>query len=220
MVHCLMGNIYDYRITEHLSKKNVICSKHFSEEDLCREGKRIHLGPNAVPKLYWRRNDNILQQGRQRRNHDKKVTYIEQNNEDGTDFDSYDSVNDPNYEDEAQKERLLVQAEKDGSDIDNDELEANDDAPSNPFNSTKQSSEPKKYSETVFSEICGPNINNNKSALPLKLLEKTLGMDTLGLMVYESNLYATQNGKNLDLHLDELRAFIGILIIMGFHRQA
>ncbi|KAG5885265.1 hypothetical protein JTB14_025962 [Gonioctena quinquepunctata] len=42
---------------------------------------------------------------RQRRNHDKKVTYIGQNNEDGTDFDSDDSVNDPNYEDEAPKER-------------------------------------------------------------------------------------------------------------------
>lgn len=155
---------------------------------------------------------------RQRRNHDKKVTYIEQNNEDGTDFDSDDSVNDPNYEDEAQKERLLVQAEIDGSDIDIDEVEANDDAPSNPFNFTKQSSEPKKYSETVFSEICGPNIDNNESASPLKLFEKTFGTDTLELMVYESNLYATQNGKNLDLHLAELRAFIGILIIMGFHR--
>ncbi|KAG5883295.1 hypothetical protein JTB14_004389 [Gonioctena quinquepunctata] len=76
--------------------------------------------------------------------HNTPITYIEQNNEVGTDFDSDDSVNDPNYKDEAQKERLLVQAERDGSDIDNDELEANDDASSNPLNSTKQSSEPKK----------------------------------------------------------------------------
>lgn len=162
---------------------------------------------------------------RQRRNPDKKITYFDKNN-DGIDFDSDDSIRDPNYEDTPQKERLFVQAEIDNdnaieSDIDYDEFLGNDDVPSdvpaNPYDFSKRSSEPKKYLDTTFTETCGP-LDNNETASPMALFEKTFGIATLELMVNESNLYATQNGKNLNLTLEELKAFIGILIIMGFHR--
>ncbi|XP_044745207.1 piggyBac transposable element-derived protein 4-like [Coccinella septempunctata] len=39
-----------------VSEKNVICSQHFSPEDICIEGKRVTLRKNAVPKLYLRKN--------------------------------------------------------------------------------------------------------------------------------------------------------------------
>ncbi|KAG5863449.1 hypothetical protein JTB14_021798 [Gonioctena quinquepunctata] len=53
-------------IAEHLSEKNVICSKHFYPEDIYRGGNRIQLRSNAVPKLYLRKKYNIIQQGSSR----------------------------------------------------------------------------------------------------------------------------------------------------------
>ncbi|KAG5862042.1 hypothetical protein JTB14_033215 [Gonioctena quinquepunctata] len=53
-------------IAEHLSEKNVICSKHFYPEGICRGGNRIQLRSNAVPKLYLRKKYNIIQQGSSR----------------------------------------------------------------------------------------------------------------------------------------------------------
>nr|CAH7730966.1 unnamed protein product [Callosobruchus chinensis] len=35
--------------------------------------------------------------------------------------------------------------------------------------------------------------------------------------IFFSNLYATQLGQDLSLGLDELKAFLGIIIYMGFH---
>jgi hypothetical protein len=37
-------------------------------------------------------------------------------------------------------------------------------------------------------------------------------------IVDQSNLYSNQCGKNLNLSIIEFKAFLGILIIMGFHR--
>ncbi|KAG5863221.1 hypothetical protein JTB14_028160 [Gonioctena quinquepunctata] len=51
-------------IAEHLSEKNVICSKHFYPEDICRGGNRIQLRSNAVPKLGrngWNNNPTVYQ---------------------------------------------------------------------------------------------------------------------------------------------------------------
>ncbi|KAG5862646.1 hypothetical protein JTB14_004915 [Gonioctena quinquepunctata] len=44
---------------EHSSEKNVICSKHFSPEDLYTKGQRMFLKLNAVPRFFLRRNDQI-----------------------------------------------------------------------------------------------------------------------------------------------------------------
>lgn len=37
-------------------------------------------------------------------------------------------------------------------------------------------------------------------------------------IVYQTNLYATQRGKNLNLKSDKLLVFIGINFLMGYHR--
>ncbi|CAI6375837.1 unnamed protein product [Macrosiphum euphorbiae] len=36
-------------------------------------------------------------------------------------------------------------------------------------------------------------------------------------IVEESNLYATQHNANLNTNVDEIKAFIGMLIYMGYH---
>lgn len=47
----------------------------------------------------------------------------------------------------------------------------------------------------------------------VKLIE-----DMLGDIVFQSNLYATQNNKTLNLKIEELYSFIGINFFMGYHR--
>ncbi|KAG5867143.1 hypothetical protein JTB14_011349 [Gonioctena quinquepunctata] len=47
---------------EHLSEKNVICSTHFSPEDVYTKGQIMFLKPNAVPRFFLRRNDQISAQ--------------------------------------------------------------------------------------------------------------------------------------------------------------
>lgn len=50
------------------------------------------------------------------------------------------------------------------------------------------------------------NISNSSLA---QILETTVGLDTLEMILQQSNLYSTQSGKNLDLTLEELKAFLG-----------
>jgi len=71
------------------------------------------------------------------------------------------------------------------------------------------------YDSFDFNEFYGPNV----------LVDIKSSMQNFNIyfsdyiyIVDQSNLYSNQCGKNLNLSIIEFKAFLGILIIMGFHR--
>lgn len=71
------------------------------------------------------------------------------------------------------------------------------------------------YDTFNFNELFGPNkLVDIKS--PLQNFNIFFS-DLYHYIVDQSNLYSNQCGKNLNLSIDEFKAFLGILIIMGFH---
>ena len=54
---------------------------------------------------------------------------------------------------------------------------------------------------------------------PLRIFDKLINLnDFLSHIKIESERYAAQNGRNFEVSLDELRAFIGINFVMGYHK--
>lgn len=84
------------------------------------------------------------------------------------------------------------------------------------FEWSKQASDPCKYSKAVFSEKIGPNYTENCNS-PIDFFNLFFTPFFVCEIVSQSNLYAQQHGTNLLLTIEELRAWFGILIFMGFH---
>lgn len=80
----------------------------------------------------------------------------------------------------------------------------------------KTSKTPSKFEDSVYSEPFGP-IADIDYTKPAEIFKHIFDDDITGIIVRESNLYATQKGTNLGLTKEELHAFLGILIFMGFH---
>ena len=54
---------------------------------------------------------------------------------------------------------------------------------------------------------------------PLKVFENLINLDkSLHHITLESERYAAQNGKTFEVFMDELRAFIGVNFVMGYHK--
>ena len=54
---------------------------------------------------------------------------------------------------------------------------------------------------------------------PLKVFEKIINLDeVLHHQKLESERYAAQNGKTFEVSMDELRAFIGVNFVIGYHK--
>ena len=54
---------------------------------------------------------------------------------------------------------------------------------------------------------------------PLKVFETLISLDEfLHHLKLESERYAAQNGKTFEVFMDELRAFIGVNFVMGYHK--
>ena len=54
---------------------------------------------------------------------------------------------------------------------------------------------------------------------PLKVFEKLINLDEfLHHLKLESERYAAQNGKTFEVSMDELRAFIGVNFVFGYHK--
>ncbi|KAG8269740.1 hypothetical protein J6590_108806 [Homalodisca vitripennis] len=86
-----------------------------------------------------------------------------------------------------------------------------------PYNWGRQFENPKKYEDAKFTESFGPKFDSGTT--PIKSFSLFLDQDILMHIVSQSNLYANQsNNFNLNLTVDELKCFLGILIIMGFHK--
>ncbi|KAI4454281.1 piggybac transposable element-derived protein 4 [Holotrichia oblita] len=83
------------------------------------------------------------------------------------------------------------------------------------FTFSKVPSIPQTFQNFQFNENFGPKVEVDTSS-PLAIF-LIIFADALHLIVEPSNLYATQNGVDLNLNLAELKAFLGILIVMGYH---
>ena len=81
---------------------------------------------------------------------------------------------------------------------------------------SKKGKKPEKYSNHAFSEPFGPKIPINLVS-PMDIFMLFFTEQFFEIIVLESNRYASQNGIALDLTSTELKAFIGVLVIMGFH---
>lgn len=75
---------------------------------------------------------------------------------------------------------------------------------------------PNKFTMYKFKEKCGFNVNVDSLNL-LNYFELFINISFINLIVKESNLYAVQMNTKLNLTVPELKAVIGILIIMGFN---
>ncbi|KAF2894881.1 hypothetical protein ILUMI_11294 [Ignelater luminosus] len=71
------------------------------------------------------------------------------------------------------------------------------------------------FEAATYTETSGPKLPASES--PLENFLDIFGEDLLNIIVTESNRYARQKGTSLDLSLNELKAFIGILVIMGLN---
>lgn len=85
----------------------------------------------------------------------------------------------------------------------------------NPYVFSKDVNESLFYNSYNFNENFGPKCEITSS--PLQIFN-TFFDGFYETMIDQSNLYANQCGKNLNLKVEELKAFLGLLIIMGFHR--
>ena len=53
-----------------------------------------------------------------------------------------------------------------------------------------------------------------------KVFENLINLDEfLHHQILKSDKYAAQNGKTLEISMDELRAFIGVNFVMGYHKM-
>lgn len=134
-------------------------------------------------------------------------------------FDSDDSQNDPTYE---PPERAAGNIHNSGFETEsnysssNSDEEAEDSDSSGPrFTFDKTSSDPKTFNDFKFDQPIGPKIHVDISS-PLSILLFFIG-SFLADIVNQSNLFARQNHVDLNLTNDELLAFFGILVVMGFH---
>ncbi|KAB0800404.1 hypothetical protein PPYR_06144 [Photinus pyralis] len=140
------------------------------------------------------------------------------------DFDSDDSVADPNFYPEQEACQVpafdsssdddeplvnLVHRSSTVTDVQNSQEQGND------FLWTKSPYLPHAFQSVTFHEFPGPRISISDS--PIDIFSKILGNDFLEKIVTETNRYAIQNNNAIDLTVEELKAFIGMLIIMGFN---
>jgi len=89
------------------------------------------------------------------------------------------------------------------------------DSNTNTFNFTKIGKQPEHFSKSTF-QMKSLMSDNILQLTPVNIWEKIFS-PLIDLIVKESNLYAAQSNNLLDTTPEEIKAFIGTLIIMGFH---
>ena len=127
-------------------------------------------------------------------------------------FDSDDSIQDPDFEPVPPKQVFTFSDDSD-SEVQTPSKTANETNDTYPFK--KISNSAKTFEDFIFDRPFGPKIEVN-IASPLEIFLSIIG-PMIEAIVNQSNLYASQNGIQLGLSAQELKAFFGILIIMGFH---
>lgn len=136
-----------------------------------------------------------------------------------SDLDSDDSVNDPDFVPEPPEKRMrrLVSSEPSSDSDEPDEpCEVMQSPSSAHFHFVKKASDAEIFSGHNFTQPFGPKCEVNLKS-PLQIFLTFFTFSVLEMIVDQSNLYAQQKGVDLGLSVDELKAFFGILLIMGFH---
>lgn len=83
-----------------------------------------------------------------------------------------------------------------------------------PYKWEKSYSSPKTFDSSKFDQPFGPTTD---CSMPLDSFSQFLDDNIMQHMVDQSNMFACQQGHTLDMDVRELKCFIGMLIIMGFH---
>ncbi|CAI6356292.1 unnamed protein product [Macrosiphum euphorbiae] len=104
----------------------------------------------------------------------------------------------------------------------NDENILNGDITDNPpnisdFNFEKAGCSPEKYKPTCFREVHGSGNKNIYKMCPIQIFDMIMGNIMYQKIVFESSLYAEQHNISLNTNIEELKAFLGLLIYMGYH---
>lgn len=136
--------------------------------------------------------------------------------EDGEDNDDDEDYH-PN--DDIQVERTVPYSDSDESD---EELvqrkpKVRKEETNESLNWTKAESKPKTYDEFTFAQPKGMTKPVESSSSPIAFVSLLITTSLLEHIVSQSNLYATQSGVDLNTSLEEMKAFLGLLIITGFH---
>lgn len=87
---------------------------------------------------------------------------------------------------------------------------------SNEFNFVKSGFSPKKFKEVRFREEQGPVDQNIYKMPPVDIFQLMIG-PIFQTIVQQTNLYGQQKNVNINTSIEEIKAFIGILIFMGYH---
>lgn len=124
---------------------------------------------------------------------------------------------------EKEKEKQAEMGQSRRISFDNDENEedtttTDSDEDYDKFVWTKTSCTPQQYSNYNFSQPFGitQDVQIDISS-PIQIFMTVITEDFLQYIVDQSNIYGLQQNNRLDLSVRELKAFIGMLIIMGLH---
>lgn len=88
--------------------------------------------------------------------------------------------------------------------------------PSGEFNFVKSGFSPKKSKEVRFREEVGPVDKNIYKMPPIEIFQLMVG-PIFQTIVQQTNLYDQQKHDNINTTIEEIKAFIGILIFKGYH---
>lgn len=103
----------------------------------------------------------------------------------------------------------LVNLEVENNDISNANI-------SETLNFVKSGYSPKKCKNCRFREEQGPVDKNIYKMPPVDIFQLIIG-PLFQQIVLQTNLYAQQNNAYINTNIDEMKAFFGILIYMGYH---
>lgn len=79
-------------------------------------------------------------------------------------------------------------------------------------------SDPAVFQSSVYNTNFGSKTENVDLCSPLEIFRCLLDDEIVEKIVSESNIYAQQKNNQLQLTSEELMAYFGVLIVMGFHR--
>lgn len=168
----------------------------------------------------------------------RKCSYVT-SFDNGSDYDSDDSVEDPSFawDDTPTKRNAILDPDdafsenEDSSAVASEALKkakrnltgSNNKSEKNADDyvfswKVSDSKEPEIFKSFQFCKDFGINVKDLDYSSPFEIFNNFFDDDLENLIVEESNKYARQKGTSLDLTKEELRSFLGCLIVMGFHK--
>lgn len=81
----------------------------------------------------------------------------------------------------------------------------------------KKCTKPVTFKKFKFIQPFSPNVQVDLDS-PLAIFETFFDDELFNIIVSQTELYATQKNKSFSISIEEIKAFFGVLIIMGFHK--